>query len=288
MDYIEFEDIYEGLIEYAFSDTFKGTFKDAEELFKEKKEQINELGMTEWFIFSYKVAELNGKTIAQKFEIDMPTAERSALSSSRRSIYKIQDKEYLKDIFTNDVFKIQSPIHGEKGLLNARLALLEDVAFIVGDLFEIDESFEESIKRTVYEAYNKYCSEATLLSMEDFIEKESLLIYNLSTVVAEAIDAFSEDDIAHVFEAVFAYRINLDELLDKINSLPYELYPDEDFENVYRIFSDNEVLAEFEIDSKTFNVLCLNEIRLDKLIGEMESADIILLKKHMLTLDELL
>ncbi len=181
-------------------------------------------------------------------------------------MYNENDKSYLKDIFTNESFLLGHELFTDNGLLNTRIIILDHDAYIVGDLFELDVTFENAIKKAVFEAYNKFCIDNDLIKIEDFINKENRMLYNIASIIHETIEENMIDDDYSVYEAQFAYKCSFDDLIDKLLLMPYTLDADEDDEFVYRFLTDEDVIAEIEIEKQTFTVLCTNDKILNKII----------------------
>lgn len=293
MDYQLIESQYEMLFEFAVSPQFKKAYEMAEALFVEERPSDDLLGFAEWFIFNFEIVG-QGKTIAELFYEEEKNDLRQAMSQAYRSIFKIykeNEKIYLKDIFTNESLLLGHELFTDNGLLNTRLMILDHDAYIVGDMFELDVTFEDAIKKAVFEAYNKFCIDNDLIKIEDFINKENRMLYNIASIIHETIEENMIDDDYSVYEAQFAYKCSYDDLVEVLLKMPYTLDADEDDELVYRFMTDEDVIAEIEIAKKTFTVLSINEQILHKIIEEfanLKDENVIFMQQHMLTLDELL
>ncbi|GAU77450.1 hypothetical protein [Fusibacter sp. 3D3] len=293
MDYQLIEAQYELLFEFAVSPQFKKAYDYAEDIFTTERPSDDLLGFAEWFMFNYEIIDQD-KTIAEIFAVQEPSDIRAAISQSQRSIFKIyreNEKVYLKDIFTNESLLLGHELFAESGLLNARIVILDHDAYIIGDLFEMDASFEEAIKKAVFEAYNKFCIDHDLIKIDEFINKENRMLYNIASIIHETIEENTIDDDYTVHEGLFAYKCSYDALVEFLLKLPYTLQADDDDEFVYSLILDEDVVGEIEIVKQTFTILCLTEHMLHKIIENinlLKDENIIFMKSHMLTLDELL
>ena len=293
MDYQLIEAQYELLFEFAVSPQFRKAYEYAEDIFTSERPSDDLLGFAEWFMFNYEIMD-QAKTISEIFATEEPIDVRIKMSQSYRSIFKIykeNEKVYLKDIFTNEALLLGHELFVESGLLNARIMILDHEAYIIGDLFEIDASFEDAVKKAVFEAYNKFCIDNDLIKIEEFINKENRMLYNIAAIIHETIEENMIDDDYTVHEALFAYKCSYDELVEFFLKLPYSLQADEDDEFVYSLILDEDIVGEIEIVKQTFTILCLTEHVLQKIIENIDllnDENIIFMKSHMLTLDELL
>ncbi len=293
MEYQNIEAQYEALIEYAVSESFKSAYKAAEEVFVSDGAKHDLLGFTEWFIFNFDIIE-RGQTIAELYAQEQASGIGELLSKSYRSVFKVTEENetlYLRDIFTGDTLAAGHDLSYASGLLNARVLQMEEKLFLIGDVIEMDESFEESIRKAIFELYNKTCSDQALIKLDAFIKRESRMFYNLSAIITETLEENALEENYAVYESIFAYKCSYDELIDLLLKMPYSLQADEDDDRIYKLINEEGILAEIEIETKTFSVLCLTEEMLSKLVeilSEIDAENVVFVKRHMLTIDELL
>ncbi|MBF4694898.1 hypothetical protein [Fusibacter ferrireducens] len=293
MDYQLIEAQYELLFEFAVSPQFKKAYEYAEDIFTSECPGDDLLGFAEWFMFNYEIMD-QSKTISEIFAMEEPIDIRTQMSQSHRSIFKIykeNEKVYLKDIFTNEALLLGHELFIESGLLNARIMISDHEAYIIGDVFEIDIAFEDAVRKAIFEAYNKFCIDNDLIKIEEFVNKENRMLYNIASVIHDTIEENTIDDDYTVQEAVFAYKCSYDDLVTFLLKLPYSLQADEDDEFLYSLIRDEDIVGEIEISKQTFSVLCLTEQMLHTImenIALLNDENIVFLKSHMLTLDELL
>ncbi len=294
------ESIVNDLYEYAIMPKFNTLLKVAEKRFLITEEKKDTVGFAEWFIFNYKDSQSKEKLIDhyklsdQSADIPEVVEALDAIKASKRSLYEVRsdrDQAVLKDIFNNDDFAIENTIVALDQMVSGRIVTLGHKHYLIGDIFEIESRYKESIVKYTLEQYNQYTVKKGMMTLDAFLDISAHLIYKVMDIVI-AIDeenAFEEELM--LYQASYGFRCSKDALYDRIIAINLPVFPDEEDEPILRVMQEGEIIAEIEITNGQFYVLCNNEAHLHQMIDLMSAVineDIVFLKTETYSVDDLL
>lgn len=293
MDIEQLESLYNHLYEYAASHKFEKQIIKAEMQFVLADDKSDIDGFTEWFIFNFREEENSLRLIDQYTDSEQDDLLR-AVKASFRSYFTVaieHNQMILKDLFTQQDYRIENCILKEDQVVSVRIVTFHHQHFIVGDMFELELTYKDAIKKYVLEQYNHYTVQNGLISMELFLESQAHLLYKVLTIVTRVDEenAFEEELTLH--QATYGFICSHDMLYDRLLDLPVVILADEDEEPILRVIEEDVIIAEIEIEEKVFHILCNNESHLRKMMSVMEpipGEDIAFLKTEIFTLEDLL
>ena len=291
------ENIYNQLYAFAVGSRFKARLKDAEEKFVQNDDRSDTDGFAEWFIFNYRDPETNEQIINLFDEYNENDADKAiinAIKNSRRSIFEIRtehEKTAFKDIFTSDDYIIENFVTGEGQLASARLVAFEGKYYLIGDYFELELEYKESIKKYLLDQYNQYTIVQGPTPLDVFFDLNGHLIFKVMGIIQNVSEENALDDGLLLYQATYAFNCGMEDLYDQLMKLEFPVYADEEEEPILRVMDDDIILAEIEITNGMFYVLCNDERHLETMLNMMKpilNEHIVFVKSETFTLEDML
>jgi len=294
------ESIVNDLYEYAVLPKFSSLLKKAEDRFLITEDKTDTVGFAEWFIFNYRDAQKNEKLIdhykrsVQSADIPEVVEALDAIKASKRSLYEVRsdrDQAVLKDIFNNDDFIIENTILELDQMISGRIVTLGHKHYLIGDIYEIESHYKESIVKFILDQYNQYTNSMGRMTLDAFLDIQGHLIYKVKDIVHSIDEENSFEEELMLYQATYGFRCTQEALYDRILEINLPVFPDEDDEPILRVMQEDVIIAEIEITNGQFYVLCNNEAHLHQMIDLMNAVineDIVFLKTETYTLEELL
>lgn len=294
------ESIVNDLYEYAVLPKFSSLIKKAEDRFLITEDKTDTVGFAEWFIFNYRDAQKNEKLIDhyklsdQSADIPEVVEALDAIKASKRSLYEVRsdrDQAVLKDIFNNDDFIIENTIVELDQMISGRIVTLGHKHYLIGDIYEIESHYKESIVKFILDQYNQYTTSMGRMTLDAFLDIQGHLIYKVKDIVNSIDEENSFEEELMLYQATYGFRCTQEALYDRILEINLPVFPDEDDEPILRVMQEDVIIAEIEITNGQFYVLCNNEAHLHQMIDLMNTVineDIVFLKTETYTLEELL
>jgi hypothetical protein len=211
-----------------------------------------------------------------------------------RSLYVIRterDQSIVKDLFTNEDFLLNHTMQESNLLLSARLISIEHENYLIGDIFEFDLEFKDTFKKIVLENYNQYVNQYGPTPLNAFLDINGHLLYKIMDIVHQVDEENAYEQELMLYQATYAYNCSTDELYDRLMTIKFPVYSDEDDEPILRVMEEDLIIAEIEITNGQLYILCNNESHLNKMMEAMHSIvanDLVFLKSETFTLEELL
>lgn len=202
-----------------------------------------------------------------------------------------RDQVYLKDIFTNDDYLVSSTFLEADRLVSARLITVEGENAIVGDTFEMDTFYLESIRKYLLDQYNQFVQTNGMMSLTDFLDLNGHLLYKVMTILTQVDEENSDSEELVLYQATYAFNCPMDVLYDKMLNLSLPVFSDEDEEPILRVMKEDEIVAEIEITNGQFYVLCNNTAHREMMhgvIAQVLDETIVFLKDDVFSLEDLL
>lgn len=291
------ENIYNQLYAFAVGSKFKTRLKNAEEKFVQNDDRSDTDGFAEWFIFNYRDPETNEQIINLFDEYNENDADKAiinAIKNSRRSIFEIRtehEKTAFKDIFTSDDYIIENFVTGEGQLASARLVAFEGKHYLIGDYFELELEYKESIKKYLLDQYNQYTIVQGPTPLDVFFDLNGHLIFKVMGIIQNVSEENALDDGLLLYQATYAFNCGMEDLYDQLMKLEFPVYADEEEEPILRVMDDDIILAEIEITNGMFYVLCNDERHLETMLNMMKpilNEHIVFVKSETFTLEDML
>lgn len=294
MNYEALDHLFNQLYEFAVLPEHFEALKRAEKAFIVSDDSSDTNGFTEWFIFNYRDLVSGQRLIDKYIEANPDNPSIKALSSSVRSLYVIRterDQSIVKDLFTNEDFLLNHTMQESNLLLSARLISIEHENYLIGDIFEFDLEFKDTFKKIVLENYNQYVNQYGPTPLNAFLDINGHLLYKIMDIVHQVDEENAYEQELMLYQATYAYNCSADELYDRLMTIKFPVYSDEDDEPILRVMEEDLIIAEIEITNGELYILCNNESHLNKMMEAMHSIvanDLVFLKSETFTLEELL
>ena len=275
------ESIVNDLYEYAVSPKFSSLLKKAEDRFLITEDKTDTVGFAEWFIFNYRDTQKNEKMIDhyklsdQSADIPEVIEALEAIKASKRSLYEVRsdrDQAVLKDIFNNDDFIIENTIVELDQMISGRIVTLGHKHYLIGDIYEIESHYKESIVEFILDQYNQYTNSMGRMSLDAFLDIQGHLIYKVKDIVHSIDEENSFEEELMLYQATYGFRCTQEALYDRILEINLPVFPDEDDEPILRVMQEDVIIAEIEITNGQFYVLCNNEAHLHQMIDLMNTV----------------
>lgn len=297
MNIEQLEELYNQLYTFAVDAKFKDLLATAEHTFVQNDDQSDTEGFAEWFIFNYRAPQ-SGERIIDQF-IPSDNGEDTvtllkAIKRSVRSLYEVRfehEKAAFKDVFSGEDFIIENFMIGDGVLASARLVTLEDKHYLIGDIFELELQYKDSIKKYVLDQYNQYTVAHGPTSLNDFFDLNGHLIYKVMGIVQSISEENAYDDVLLLHQATYAYKCSQDALYDLLMALEVPIYADDEDDQILRVMDEDSVLAEIEITNGMFYILCNDESHLKTMLALMKpilNENVVFVKTDTFTLEDML
>lgn len=294
MDKWTLEMVYEDVLAFGIGPELKEDVAIANGLYIGDDELQEAQGFDEWYVFNYRSGQ-NGKSI-----IDLAAAHgvenALALKDSFRSFFEVslqRECVYLKDIFTGEDYLLIEENMSEGSIVSLRIGYSESLKGYVPicESYNFEPLYKEVIKKYVLAQYNEYVKEFGALSVNEFIQRTLKTIFKMHNIVNALYDELEVEEELLLHEATYAFTCSVDEILEQLEGLPFDLYVDEDESDIVRIIHDEVIIAELEVISPKLNVLCNSASHLNllkKAIDALELSSLVFLKEETLTIDGVL
>lgn len=297
MNYEALDHLFDQLYEFAVSPEHHNALKRAEKAFIVSEDFSDTNGFAEWFIFNYR-DQVGGQRLIDKFIESNQEAKNTplllALGKSLRSLFEIRmerGKSIVKDIFTGEDYLLENALQETNLLLSARLVSIEHENHLIGDIFEFDLEYRDTFKKIILENYNQTVNQYGPTPLSVFLDLNGHLLYKIMDIVHQVDEENAYDQELMLHQATYAYNCTTEELYDRLMTIKFPVYSDEDEEPILRVMEEDQIIAEIEITNSQIYVLCNNESHLNKMIEAMSSLisqDLVFLKSETFTLEELL
>ena len=291
------ENVLNDLYEFAISKEFSEDLKKAEGIFVLNEDHSDSEGFAEWFIFNYRLTQ-SQKTLVEMFKYNTQQEDDAialeSLRKSKRSIFELKterEKRVLKDLFTQEDYVLSHEVFEEDQLISARLATCEGGHYLVGDIYTIESSFKESLKKYVLEQYNQYCITSGQVSWDVFLDLNAQLLYKVMGILTRVEEENTVENELMLYQATYAFLCSIDALHDQFIQIDLPIFADEDEEPILRVMEEENVIAEIEITNGQFYVLCNTQEHLDHMMTLLEAmltSEIVFVKTEQFTLEDLL
>lgn len=291
------ENLYNQLYAFAVETKFKDRLKDAEKKFVQNDDHSDTDGFAEWFIFNYRDPETNEQIIDLYEVSDENDADRAlikAIKDSRRSIFEIRlehEKTAFKDIFSNEDYIVENFITGEGQLASARLIEFKGKYYLIGDYFELELDYKDSIKKYLLDQYNQYTIVHGPMPLNDFFDLNGHLIFKVMGIIQNVSEENAFDEGLLLYQATYAFKCSMEALYEQLMRVELPVYADEEEEPILRVMDDDTILAEIEVTNGMFYVLCNDERHLNimlDIIKPILDDSIVFVKSETFTLEDML
>ncbi len=249
-----------------------------------------EQGFNQWFIHDYKNSQ--GKTMTELvLEDDM----KDVLMHSIHSVFKVMvEKNHIvfKDLFTSVDYVIDSSeVYENSDLVSVRIYPINGKYVLIDNPEFYGKELEMTIRQSIMNKYNEYCSTHSPMGIEVFIKENSQLIYHLTNIIHFYENEMMEDDEMLVYVAEYAIK-GREELLDLLlNTNHFQIIETFEDEMTLVILDDGiqigEVLVtshKLELETKSRTILDIGKT----LINEYAGDKAVFIKDLELGLDDLL
>lgn len=219
----------------ASLDSYADEVEEALKLYKRPFKQYDmdidiEHGFNQWLIHDYVTK--GGHKFASKVLNDK--ASIHAIETSVYSVFHVLKEKVgyvFKDVFTGVDYVIETDqLFEANDLICIRLYPVGEKNYIVDNALYYEKAFEPTIRRSVMNKYNEFCSTNEPIAIEAFIKSHSQLIYHLNNIVHFYENELEEESDLSVFVAEYAVKDKealLDQLLDTEHFQIIESYEDE-------------------------------------------------------------
>ena len=290
------DEIYNELYAYISLPIHETAFTNGKSIFVMNEDGSDTDGFAEWLIFNYR--NTDQKRTIDLFRLpsedEMNSVLLNALKKSFRSIFDVKIERgqvYLKDIFTNDDYLVSSTLLEADRLVSARLITVDGENAIVGDTFEMDTFYLESVRKYLLDQYNQFVQTNGMMSLTDFLDLNGHLLYKVMTILTQVEEENSDSDELVLYQATYAFNCPMDILYDRLLNLSLPVFSDEDEEPILRVMKEDDIVAEIEITNGQFYVLCNNASHREMMhgvISEILDETIVFLKDDVFSLEDLL
>ncbi|HAS74053.1 MAG TPA: hypothetical protein DCS67_07905 [Clostridiales bacterium UBA8960] len=288
------EDLYDKLYEFAVRPEYNESLIRAEKKFILNEDQTDTDGFAEWFIFNYVDPNTEQRLINLFNAKEASSAHLDAIKRSKRCLYEVRkehEKTALKDLFSGEDYMIDHINLGNDQIVSARIVHFEHHNYIVGDLFEMEMQYKDSIKKYLLDQYNQYVTAFGLTTLDDFFDYNAHLIYKVMGIINTVSEENAYDDALMLYQTTYAFKCAQDALYDQLMTLKSPVYADEDDEPILRVMNDDTIIAEIEITNGMFYVLCNDEKHSEVMLALMKpllNEEIVFVKSETLTLEDIL
>lgn len=240
-------------------------------------------GFSDWLCYGHKIDGMS--SALSLYEGD----ELEILKQSRFSFYEIVKEEtglYFKDIFTNDVFKMDPDTKIGDVIVSCRIYKVEGLYYYLENGMTFDVSSKDFLVKGMFEKYNQSIA-GNQISLEDFIDNNLHLLLKLSSILFDI--ELEEDDEAmtvHVCTYGFQDRKSVIKSMESIEDIKLV---EEDMDLIYTFTRENAIIAEVVLMQNTLEVECnsMNDIEYVKEVFE-DVDSLTFMKVETLGLDDLI
>jgi len=296
---IKIEKILDELLLLTSEEKYSDEIKKAHNIYmKGMPEGTIELGFNNWLILDYKFGNNSSfiKEYRKKNDLDDEALLiLKALQNSTFSVFSVIETEkrrFLKDIFTKKDYKIINEEKIDRDPIISRLIKFEKHYVIVDIIEKWAESSEKGIQQAILKKYNEVYSKNKSLTIGNFIQKNSIVIYKYLMIYKDVeIKSVFEDEEYYVHQSKYKI-LDVDRFMSQIHEIGDFIFQTDEFENeIFELYDDNVLLAEIEVINNVFNVECRNKEDLDQSNLKLKTllSDVVLkLKDEVLNIEDLI
>jgi len=224
---------------------------------------------------------------------DIELAE--AAKNSMLSVFKVFELEkysYIKDVFTKEDYMVENVMDIDRNPVIARVITYKKKNYIIEVVNEWAEESEDSIRKSIYEKYNEYCSKISNIEISEFLRKNSIIIYKYLMIYKDVkIKSVFQDE--EFFLHLATYSIIDIEIFNKlINEAENIVFQTDEYDNeIYELSVDKVVICEIEVINNLFEIQCRNNEDLLESMNEIEKTlknSIVKLKEEILNVEDLI
>ena len=218
-----------------------------------------------------------------------------AAKNSILSVFKVFELErytYIKDVFTKEDYMIENMMDIDRNPIIARVITYKKKNFIIEVVNEWAEESEDSIRKSIYEKYNEYCSKIKNTEINEFLRKNAIIIYKYLMIYKDIkIKSVFQDEEFFLHLATYSI-INMDMFNKSINESENIVFQTDEYDNdIYELSMENVVICEIEVISNNFEIQCRNNEDLVESMNEIDRIfknSIVKLKEEVLNVEDLI
>jgi hypothetical protein len=256
------------------------------------------IGFNDWLILDYSF-ENGGSFIDELFASgNLSDDEKILLNSIKNSIFSVftvmesERHTFIKDVFTREDYLIENISDIDRNPIIARVIKYNKKNYIIDTINDWAEESEKSIRKSIYEKYNEFCSKFQNISIDEFIKKNPIAIYKYLMIYKdiEMKSVFQDEEF---FLHVATYNIvNKDIFNDSIAKSKNIIFQTDDYKNdIYELYIDDMILCEIEVINDNFEIECRNKEDLIDAMIEIDKVfdkNVIKLKEEILNVEDLI
>jgi hypothetical protein len=261
-------------------------------------EDTIKIGFNDWLILDYSFK--NGGSFINELLMNgnLKDDEKILLNSIKNSIFSVftvmesERHTFIKDIFTKEDYLIENISDIDRNPIIARVIKYNKKNYIIDIINDWAEESEKSIRKSIYEKYNEFCSKFQNVSIDEFIKKNPIAIYKYLMIYKdiEMKSVFQDEEF---FLHVTTYNIvNKDIFDDSIAKSKNIVFQTDGYVNdIYELYIDDMILCEIEVINNNFEIECRNKEDLIEAMKEIDKVfdkNVIKLKEEVLNVEDLI
>jgi|GEM_PF-4804028 len=268
-------DIEEKVLSYIIEDDLKIVVDKAWEFFEKSQKTTQKISVMDrdfnsWLIYDYKMD--NNKTLLEsyflKYSNDLPQAEKNILQQtihSVPSIYVLKERNgdhgLFQDIFQNTEYLIKEDRFEDyhiNDLVFSRVIKVEENYLFFGNKSNIPSVFKTTISRNIIAHFEDYKSQNQYPNWDSFLDKNRILLYKYSNVVADVLNESVEenDEKYRVWQSTYLIS-DFKKVEHILKQQEFIKLDDEEYGSVvFKIFHEEHLLAEFVLTKNRGEIEC--------------------------------
>jgi len=291
------DELYEKLLMLLSDEKYLDEIERAHDFFSNGlEEETVEIGFNQWLMFDYVfqngssfIDELLMNDLLDDTELVM-AAKNSILSVFK--VFELERYTYIKDVFTKEDYMIENMMDIDRNPIIARVITYKKKNFIIEVVNEWAEESEDSIRKSIYEKYNEYCSKIKNTEINEFLRKNAIIIYKYLMIYKDIkIKSVFQDEEFFLHLATYSI-INMDMFNKSINESENIVFQTDEYDNdIYELSMENVVICEIEVISNNFEIQCRNNEDLVESMNEIDRIfknSIVKLKEEVLNVEDLI
>jgi len=291
------DELYEKLLTLVSDERYLDEIERAHDLFSNGlDEEAIEIGFNQWLMFDYVFQ--NGSSFIDELLMNnlLDDAELAmAAKNSILSVFKVFELErytYIKDVFTKEDYMIENVMDIDRNPVIARVITYKKKNYIIEVVNEWAEESEDSIRKSIYEKYNEYCSKIKNTEISEFLRKNSIIIYKYLMIYKDIkIKSVFQDEEFFLHLATYSI-MDMDMFNKSINESENIVFQTDEYDNdIYELSIDDVVMCEIEVISNRFEIQCRNNEDLVESVNEINKIfknSIVKLKEEVLNVEDLI